>query len=277
VLVRNNLITNYNDSQNNHNSNCLTTYRASNITIEHNECHTTNTGFHVKGNNPGPITIRYNLIHDARHAGVMLTGFAGPVGTGGTMHNNVIYNAWVGVSFQHYREESGPHDLTVVNNTFVGMSGVDGGAILFRDGAAFYRNLRLYNNIFARSQAGAAAWAWADTNDTNIDMAYNVFSQNTTPAYVLFRSQSFATWQSTYHQDEIGSLLTTVNFVDEAARNYRLPAGSPVASAGLDILDLNRNGSTTDRIPMGAYITGNEIIGRINVTRPNPPTDTRSQ
>ena len=45
--------------------------------------------------------------------------------------------------------------------------------------------------------------------------------------------------------------------------DFKLRSNSPLINAGLDVLDLNKNGSTSDRITIGAYITGNEIIGRI--------------
>ena len=38
-------------------------------------------------------------------------------------------------------------------------------------------------------------------------------------------------------------------------------AASPAINAGRDILDLDGDGSTTDTITLGAYITGDEIIG----------------
>ena len=65
--------------------------------------------------------------------------------------------------------------------------------------------------------------------------------------------------------------------MNEAAGDYRLQSGSPARNGGVDILDLNRSGSTTDLINMGAYITGTEVIGRGSSdnapsTEPSPPT-----
>ena len=61
-------------------------------------------------------------------------------------------------------------------------------------------------------------------------------------------------------------------YVNRIARDYRLctGAGVPVASCadaspainqGVDLLDLDGDGSTTDRITAGAFITGDERIG----------------
>jgi hypothetical protein len=48
----------------------------------------------------------------------------------------------------------------------------------------------------------------------------------------------------------------------------------------VDILDLNHNGSTTDIIPAGAYVSGTEVIGRragggIPPPTPSAPTSLR--
>jgi len=86
---------------------------------------------------------------------------------------------------------------------------------------------------------------------------------------------SFATWRSSAYDFQDAHSTSGVNplFVNAAVRNFRLctavgvpsadcTGASPALNAGIDILDLNHNGSTTDVIPAGAYITGNERIGR---------------
>lgn len=76
---------------------------------------------------------------------------------------------------------------------------------------------------------------------------------------------SFSLWQSTYGFDL--NALNGVNplFVDPLNGNFRLQSSSPALTLGRDILDLNSNGSTTDVIPAGAYITGTETIGLLSV------------
>jgi hypothetical protein len=73
-----------------------------------------------------------------------------------------------------------------------------------------------------------------------------------------------ATWKATYGQDSSSPAAITNNplFVSYATNNFKLQAGSPALILGIDILDLDRDGATNDTIPAGAYITGNEIIGR---------------
>jgi hypothetical protein len=40
-----------------------------------------------------------------------------------------------------------------------------------------------------------------------------------------------------------------------------LKSNSPAVGAGVDMLDLDRDGDKTDSITLGAYITGTEVIG----------------
>jgi hypothetical protein len=70
---------------------------------------------------------------------------------------------------------------------------------------------------------------------------------------------------------EANGLNSDPMFVDAANRNFRLQPSSPARNVGVDVLDLNGNGSTTDVIPAGAYITGTEIIGAVTGAQP-PPT-----
>jgi hypothetical protein len=68
-------------------------------------------------------------------------------------------------------------------------------------------------------------------------------------------------------------------FVNAAQQDFRLQATSPARSLGIDVFDLNGNGSTSDTVPAGAYVRGNEIIGRITqaVPAPNAPADVTAE
>lgn len=76
---------------------------------------------------------------------------------------------------------------------------------------------------------------------------------------------SFATWQGTYGLDINGSNGIDPQFVSatpSAVGDFKLQnVGQSARTMGRDVLDLNADGSTTDTIPVGAYITGTEEIG----------------
>jgi hypothetical protein len=50
-------------------------------------------------------------------------------------------------------------------------------------------------------------------------------------------------------------------FVNARKNNLRLQSSSPCLNAGIDKQDYDGDGDTTERINIGVYITGNEIIG----------------
>jgi len=60
---------------------------------------------------------------------------------------------------------------------------------------------------------------------------------------------------------------TDVLYVDEANGDFRLQAGSPAENLAVDILDLDGDGSTTDFVPAGAFVTGDETVGLIDYNR----------
>jgi len=58
-----------------------------------------------------------------------------------------------------------------------------------------------------------------------------------------------------------GGLVVDPQLVDAAGGDYHLGADSPVRALGVDVLDLDGDGDSTDLIPAGAYVTGTESIG----------------
>jgi hypothetical protein len=108
-----------------------------------------------------------------------------------------------------------------------------------------------------------------------IDLEHNAYQ-----TYSQFYSgpdggQDFAGYLATFpdhDQAAPASIDADPVFIDAAAENFRLctgagqpaascPGASPAIALGIDIFDLNGNSDTTDLIPAGAYLTGNEILG----------------
>jgi hypothetical protein len=91
-------------------------------------------------------------------------------------------------------------------------------------------------------------------------------------------------------QDQLAPASRNVNplFANASGADYRLctGAGAPVASCsgaspamtlGIDLFDLNGNGSTSDSIRAGAYVTNNETFGpsAAGPQSPSAPTNLR--
>jgi len=105
--------------------------------------------------------------------------------------------------------------------------------------------------------------------DGDYDLAYNFTDEFGSLYGVGYPSK--ASWVA-QTGDETNTLTSNPLLVNPSGGDFRICRGngnptvacttaSPAINSGRDILDLNANGSTTDTITMGAYITGTEIIG----------------
>jgi len=272
IVVRNNDISGYWEEQNNSmNASGITLYDARQVLIENNQVDTANCGIYIKAGIVGPITVRNNLVRNTMNG--MIFGRIGTseASNGLQAYNNIILNSRSGFVFVGYDTIS-PANVSVVNNTVLSVAEAEGGAVLFRPGYDGYRNLRVFNNILGRSANGVTIW---ENRLEQVTSEYNVFFNNEYAASVAYSRYSLDNWRSRFGKDTLGSVSVDPRFVSESTGNYRLASDSPVRTAGRDILDLNRNGSTTDSIAIGAYALGNEVIGLTStastVTRPNPP------
>lgn len=276
IVIRNNLISGYTEDQQGQGmkASAVTMYHTQRAVVENNEIFDANAGVYVKGVVSGPITIRKNVIH-----GTTVGIYFGGVGTatasnGARAYSNVIYDASLaGVGFIGYDSVS-PSNVVVANNTIVMNDQTsDGGAILFRPGFDGYRNIRVQNNVLGRSRNAITAW---ENRLEQIASSYNAFYQNTNAANVAYTAYQLPAWQSQFGRDTVGSTqVTNPGFQNESGNDFRLAAGSPLLGAGSDILDLNGNGSTSDRINIGAYAIGDEVIGRTTSGGNEPPTQPR--
>lgn len=266
------------------NAACIMTYDVAHAVFEHNECFNAITGFFIKGDHPGDnnpqhdIVVRYNYIHDTQNA-IQFGGIGSSTSLSTSyVYQNLIVDASLGgVVFIGYDNVS-PAKVTVANNTFhrVGsLSNNEAGAILLRPGYSGYRDLVFRNNLVTSSAAGVTAWDTAfNANTSATTFSNNDYYGNGAEAYIAYRSYSLSSWQSTFGKDTSGTGTSNPQYL--SSTDFRLAGTSPIRASGVDFLDLNGNGSTSDSIPVGAYITGNEVIGPTSATiaaAPSPPTN----
>lgn len=283
ITLANNVISGFTDTG--MNAACIMTYDVANSIFEHNECFNAVTGIFIKGDHPGDnlpqhgITLRNNYIHNVSN-GIQFGG----IGSASNLSMSYVYRnllvdvTFGGVIFIGYDSVS-PAKVIVANNTFhrVGLSsGNEGAGILLRPGYSGYRELTFRNNLVTNSSAGIAAWDTAfNANTSATTFSHNNYYSNTAGAYIAYRTYSLSGWQSTFSKDTVGTSALNPQYV--SSTDFRLASGSPIRSSGIDILDLNGNGSTSDTIPIGAYVTGNEVIGPTASANafvaPSPPTD----
>lgn len=283
ITVANNRISGFTDAG--MNAACVMTYDVANSVFENNECSNSITGIFIKGDHPGDnlpqhgIVIRNNIIRDTTTA-IQFGGIGSSTSLSPSyVYRNLIIDASLGgIAFIGYDSVS-PAKVTVANNTFhrIGASSnSEAGAILLRPGYNGYRELVFRNNLVTSSASGVAAWDTAfNANTTATAFSHNNYYGNGAAAYIAYRNYALNTWQSTFAKDTNGSRADNPQYVSSS--DFRLASTSPIRNSGVDILDLNGNGSNTDSIAIGAYATGNEVIGpaaaQATVAAPSPPTN----
>ena len=254
VIVRNNKIYNVTTGlgATHHNGGAIMSYFSTGALIENNEIYDSGSGIFVKGGDNRDFTIRYNLVrNNGKGIVTMYTSTAGQH----NIYQNISRNNFTGVSI-----ELNSHNINVVNNVLADNQN----GLAFGSHAETISNIRIINNIVANATEGVSGGEAGSVTPFNLD--YNIYynvSSGWSINFNLYRT--FSAWQSalggTTNGDEYHSLVTNPSFTSISNGDYRLNSGSPAINRGLDVLDLNRNSSTSDPITIGAYITGEETIG----------------
>jgi hypothetical protein len=265
---------------NGRNDSAITMYWMDSAIIENNEIFDSQTGIYAKTSDydSTSVVIRKNLFRNIAGDSVSMQSHAN-----WRFYQNIFRDGG-GFSFFPAIYQNGtdkPRWDYVVNNTFDNTSY----GIFFNDdgGCAYMNNNHVKNNIFTNTGSTMILSECIQTTDLNPDDVH--FNRNSYGVFTNFFQlgeggtyYSFSQWQGATFQQDANS-LTGVNplYVNESANDFRLQAGSPVLSLGVDILDLDNDGNTSDTIPAGAYITGNEIIGVSTSSSSilNPPTNFR--
>jgi hypothetical protein len=239
------------------NGSAVMTYTSTNVVMQNNTIHTSDGGIFVKGSNVGPFTIRRNLIYGIRSDGIVFGGIGTPEGSAGAVvTQNIVRTSNSGVAFIGYDAYS-PQNVIIANNTLYGNQG----GLFFKPNTAGYRNIRIYNNIVSNS---GVSMQGEDVSDlSNVGIQHNFYHGGSTLGRLNYTNYSLAQWQSSLAKDNASPAARTGDplFVNAAGNDFRLQSGSPARTGGIDIGDVNGNGSTTDAIAVGAYVTGTETIG----------------
>lgn len=275
VAVRNCLISNFRTSVvNGHNGAGIQVYWSGNVLLEHNEIHGSGSGIFLKatGDSPPRFTIRNNLIYNISSSAIAIHRSPNSPQEPILVYQNIIRDSNFGVNIWAYDQGgTDPKNARIVNNTIVNNNvGVWASANLVNNAGHLVQN-----NIIQNSRDYAVNFAGAVNNlsTSRIHFKHNLYHNNSRFAIVYSTNHTLSSWRSNFGQDsdQPASSDTNPMFVNAAARDFRLQTGSPAIGAGIDYLDLNQNGSTSDPITLGAYITGNEVIGRVSGSLPAPP------
>jgi hypothetical protein len=279
-FVRNSTIFDVRHPNHNLNGSGIMTYDADNTLIENNRIFDVDNAIFIKGVH-GPTSqagtvIRYNLLENCDSCLVLSFSESARV------YQNVIRDSEFGIYL--YAEGSDPfrHPVNdwVFNNTIDNMSLV----CIFAQGP-WHQNVRVWNNIATNCGRANSLEANITNNDAVIDWEHNLYYTHSSFALGWNGAFTFATWRSTFGHDSAApaSLTTDPRYANAAADDFRLCTGagaphanctgaSPARTLGVDLFDLDRDGSTTDIIPTGAYVTNSETIGPGAGASPPPST-----
>ena len=277
ATIRNNRIMNF-QGVFGRNHSAITTYRSSSLLIENNEIsgirtgnnNNSGSGIFIKGMSDGAlptytwVTIRNNLIHDIEGAAILLHLAPNTPENPVRVHNNIVRNSLAAVRLQAFDQGNwDPRNAKIVNNTFVGVEYGVHVTNSMVDNAGHV----VWNNIMAGGSMGISYDTPSPSNfaESRFDSEHNLYHVLTTMGSVGGPTYTLTSWRSAFPWNDSAnpaSLSQDPLFVSSGANDFHLQTGSPARTLGVDLLDLNNNGSTTDLIPAGAYVTGDEIIGR---------------
>lgn len=272
-LVRSNRISGIRNAPNNGNGAAIMVYDSEGIVFEYNEIRDSGGGIFLKGRNPGPFILRYNVLHHIDGAAITILGVADGGGSSNEIYQNLVYNSREGIIFSSI-DAAGPANVDVVNNTFHNLSSA---AVYIDDDDTGYADLVIRNNLFTGARTGIQAEELPNAsalNDFNINNnTYFGFNQM---ARLDYDDLSLSQWQSQTGKDS-NSTANDPLYVNQGQNDFTLSAGSPAIDEGIDLLNL-QGGGTSSLINLGAYINGTAVndIGPQNgpVTLPSPPTIT---
>jgi hypothetical protein len=210
-------------------------------------------GVYTLGPSEG-TSVSHNLIHDVlcfTYGGWGLYTDEGS--TGITMEGNVTYNTTDGGFHQHYGREN-----IIRNNIFAFSSEVQ----VKRTRTEPHRSFTFENNLIVYDRGELLGGNWTGTPE-NFLLRRNLYWHYAgRPVTFTAKNLPLAAWQQT-GQDE-GSLVADPLFVDPAARDFRLRAGSPALALGFKPIDVSTMG-----------VTGDAAWRRLAATFPREPAGPR--
>jgi hypothetical protein len=280
-VIRNSRISGIKGNHHATNAAGVITYRTGRLTIEHNEFFDSGAGVNIKAPDYGGepefldwFLIRRNIIHHVA-VGVQIHN-TGPLTANNPVkvYQNIIHsgvdkwgpapaNSSIGVMWRAFASDPqiDARFGWVVNNAIVNVA-----RCLFMNGNPFPNaGHRAWNNICSNTNEWGTIFGGANNLLTPATFSFEHNVYHSTGGGMMTNEDAFSVsqWKSNFRQDAAApaSITSDPRFVNAGVGDYHLRPDSPARALGVDVLDLNGNGTTTDAIPAGPYVTGSETIG----------------
>lgn len=235
----------------------IMSYDGFQTTVENNLIYNVGAGIFIKGEHPGdPVqgsnVIRYNRIRAADVSGIRILDSQNDL-----IYQNIISDirgpgasACLHVGFG----TSGPN-LSFINNTCY-----DVGFMVRHQNADQHEDtITFKNNIVQLADYGTAILDGVNTDSTHV-YDRNVYRTISTAIYSgLAGDLTLTQWQASPFFQDANSVTTDPQLEDPANDDFHLEPGSPALTLGRVVFSIG--GTNGDTIPVGAYITGSEVIG----------------
>ena len=268
ITVRNSRIYNvYTSGVNQANGAGIQIYESKGVLIEHNEIYESGSGIFFKqiGITGPPSnsadTVRYNLIHDVAHGIIQHRHTHSAPTVYCAVYQNVIRDARLGGITVWGFTSDGPTNGRFINNTIY--NSVYG--IYLKGGYVANNSNHLFQNNLVTASTSYAVFNEPTGGDVAFELDRATFARDWYWSFPTFLasdsgSRSLAQFQSTFAgQEANGTSGINPNYVNAAGNDFRLSTGSPALTMGRVAHSIG--GSNGATIPVGAYITGDEIIG----------------
>lgn len=240
----------------------ISLWDATNCLIEHNEVYNCYRGIDTVEANSNNI-YRYNYIHNITEYGLRIY-YQNGGSSGARIYQNIIANT--GASGIFFSAGGDHRNCQVYNNTLYKAYNI---------APAQCSDLEIFNNIIWNEETSDPERScYILHHDSTVDPSiinYNCYWPNVKLGYRIYSGGSYYTsmpWSPrNYDTNSKNQNPLFVNAGGTSSTDYKLQAGSPALTGG-------RGGSYAT--VMGAYITGDEIIGPLPSGDTSPPSSPKN-
>lgn len=253
-------------------------YNSDNINVHHCDMFNAPTAIWCKGqtsaNTVHTHTYHHNKIYNCGVAIRVSSPIQTLLANSVKAYQNQIFACHVGLAVTAFGSGGEPKGVAFVNNTIYNLArygssdvyGISTVALMYINTTA--TSYAADCNIITRNNACYNVNEMTFTLDNSAQFDNMVWDYDAYNTYTNFwrqgeggPTQNLATWQAESPSRDSHVVTASPGFVDVSGNNIALAGGSPLLNAGIDILNLNGNG-TAAACHIGAWLGSGDVFGR---------------